>query len=89
LAAAKVANPNKDALADLAGSVLASLRNHKGKAIERTSGSRQRGGGLLAKTEFNGIGAIAKLHRSCADMRHSSRTFGPSSHGWGLSFLDL
>ncbi len=38
LAAAKVANPNKDALADLVGSVLASLRNHKGKGIERTNG---------------------------------------------------
>jgi len=37
LAAAKVTNPNKDALADLAGSVLASLRNHKGKGIERTN----------------------------------------------------
>src|SRR5258707_11527917 len=33
LAAAKVANSNKDALADLVGSVLASLRNHKGKGI--------------------------------------------------------
>src|SRR6266550_6570051 len=37
LIAAKVANPDKDALADLAGSVLASLRNHKGKGIERTN----------------------------------------------------
>ena len=37
LAAAKVTNPNKAALADLAGSVLASLRNHKGKGIERTN----------------------------------------------------
>ena len=37
LVAAKVTNPNKDALADLAGSVLASLRNHKGKGIERTN----------------------------------------------------
>ena len=37
LAAAKVANPNKAALADLTGSVLASLRNHKGKGIERTN----------------------------------------------------
>src|SRR5712671_6336965 len=37
LAAAKVTNPKKAALADLAGSVLASLRNHKGKGIERTS----------------------------------------------------
>ena len=35
--AAKVANLNKDALAALAGSVLASLRNHKGKGIERTN----------------------------------------------------
>jgi hypothetical protein len=30
LAAANVTNPDKDALADLAGSVLASLRDHKG-----------------------------------------------------------
>ena len=37
LAAANVANPGKDALADLAGSVLASLRNHKGKGIQRTN----------------------------------------------------
>jgi hypothetical protein len=37
LAAAKVTNPNKDALADLAGSVLASLRNHKDKGIQRTN----------------------------------------------------
>ena len=37
LAAANVANPDKDAVADLAGSVLASLRNHKGKGIERAN----------------------------------------------------
>ena len=37
LAAANVANPNKAALADLTGSVLASLRNHKGKGVERTN----------------------------------------------------
>jgi hypothetical protein len=37
LAAANVANPDKDAVADLAGSVLASLRNHKGKGIQRTN----------------------------------------------------
>src|SRR5882757_4765670 len=37
LAATNVANPDKDALADLAGSVLASLRNHKGKGIQRTN----------------------------------------------------
>ena len=37
LVAAKVTNPNKDALADLAGSVLASLRNHKGKGVERAN----------------------------------------------------
>jgi hypothetical protein len=37
LAAASVANPNKEALSDLTGSVLASLRNHKGKGIERTN----------------------------------------------------
>jgi hypothetical protein len=37
LTAANVTNPDKDALADLAGSVLASLRNHKGKRIQRTN----------------------------------------------------
>jgi hypothetical protein len=37
LAAANVTNPDKDALADIAGSVLASLRNHKGKGIERAN----------------------------------------------------
>jgi len=37
LVAANVANPNKAGLADLAGSVLASLRNHKGKGIQRTN----------------------------------------------------
>ncbi len=37
LVAANVTNPNKDALADLAGSVLASLRNHKGKGVERAN----------------------------------------------------
>ena len=37
VATAKVANPNKAALADLTGTVLASLRNHKGKGIERTN----------------------------------------------------
>jgi hypothetical protein len=35
LAGANVTNPDKDAVADLTGSVLASLRNHKGEAIER------------------------------------------------------
>lgn len=37
LAAANVTNPNKEALADLAGSVLASLRNHDGKGVQRTN----------------------------------------------------
>ena len=37
LETANVANPDKAALADLTGSVLASLRNHKGKGIERTN----------------------------------------------------
>ena len=37
LAAADVTNPDKEALADLTGSVLASLRNHKGKGIERAN----------------------------------------------------
>jgi hypothetical protein len=37
LAAAKIANPNKAALADLTGTVLASLRNHKGKGVQRAN----------------------------------------------------
>jgi hypothetical protein len=37
LAAAKVTNPNKAAVADLTGSILASLRNHKGKGVQRTN----------------------------------------------------
>jgi hypothetical protein len=37
LAAANIAKPNKAALADLTGAVLASLRNHKGKGVERTN----------------------------------------------------
>ena len=37
LVTAKIAHPNRAALADLTGSVLASLRNHKGKGIERTN----------------------------------------------------
>jgi hypothetical protein len=38
LTTAKVANPNKAALADLTGSILASLRNHRGRGVERTNG---------------------------------------------------
>jgi hypothetical protein len=37
LAAAKVTNPNRAAFADLTGSILASLRNHKGKGVQRTN----------------------------------------------------
>src|SRR5258707_1552391 len=37
LVAANVANPDKDALADLAGSVLASPQNHRGKGVQRTN----------------------------------------------------
>jgi hypothetical protein len=37
LAAAKVDNPKRAAVADLTGSILASLRNHVGKGIERTN----------------------------------------------------
>jgi hypothetical protein len=37
LAAANVTDADKDAVADLTGSILASLRNHKGKGIERTN----------------------------------------------------
>jgi hypothetical protein len=37
LAAANITNPDKDALDDLIGSVLASLRNHKGKGVQRTN----------------------------------------------------
>ena len=36
-AAAGVAKPNKAALADLTGSILSSLRNHKGNGIQRTN----------------------------------------------------
>jgi hypothetical protein len=37
LVAAKVDSPKKAAVADLSGSILASLRNHVGKGIERTN----------------------------------------------------
>jgi hypothetical protein len=37
LAAANVTDPDKDAVADLTGSILASLRNHKGKGVQRTN----------------------------------------------------
>jgi hypothetical protein len=37
LVAANVTDPDKEAVADLTGSILASLRNHKGKGIERTN----------------------------------------------------
>jgi hypothetical protein len=37
LTAAKVTNPNKAALADLTGTVLASLRNHAGKGVQRAN----------------------------------------------------
>src|ERR1700694_4429353 len=37
LAAAKVDNPKRAAVADLTGSILASLRNHVGKGVQRTN----------------------------------------------------
>jgi hypothetical protein len=37
LEAANIKRPDKAALADLIGSVLASLRNHKGKGVRRTN----------------------------------------------------
>jgi len=37
LSAANVTEPHKAALADLIGTVLASLRNHKGKGVERAN----------------------------------------------------
>jgi hypothetical protein len=37
LAAANIEKPAKGAMADLIGSVLASLRNHKGKGVQRTN----------------------------------------------------
>jgi hypothetical protein len=37
LVVAKIANPNKAALADLTGTVLASLRNHAGKGVQRAN----------------------------------------------------
>jgi hypothetical protein len=33
-----IKRPDKAALADLQGSILASLRNHRGKDVERTNG---------------------------------------------------
>jgi hypothetical protein len=47
LVAANVANPDKDAVADLAGSVLASLRNHRGKG--RGAGRRGQPGAVEAQ----------------------------------------
>jgi hypothetical protein len=37
LAAANIKTPHKAAVADLTGSILASLRNHVGKGIQRTN----------------------------------------------------
>jgi hypothetical protein len=37
LAAAKVANPDKAALADLIGTINSSLRNHDGRGVQRTN----------------------------------------------------
>jgi hypothetical protein len=37
LASANVIKPNKAALADLTGTILASLRNHKRKGVERAN----------------------------------------------------
>jgi hypothetical protein len=37
LATANIENPDKDALADLTGSILSSLRNHDGKGIQRVN----------------------------------------------------
>jgi hypothetical protein len=37
LASAKVDNPKRAAVADLTGSILASLRNHVGKGVQRTN----------------------------------------------------
>jgi hypothetical protein len=37
LVAANIERPNKAALADLQGSILASLRNHKGNGVQRTN----------------------------------------------------
>jgi len=37
LATANIESPNKDALADLTGSILSSLRNHDGKGVQRTN----------------------------------------------------
>jgi hypothetical protein len=47
LVAANVANPDKDAVADLAGSVLVSLRNHRGKG--RGAGRRGQPGAVEAQ----------------------------------------
>ncbi len=37
LVAAKIASPKRAAVADLTGSILASLRNHKGRGVERVN----------------------------------------------------
>jgi hypothetical protein len=37
LAAAKMTNPNKAALADLTGTIKSSLKNHDGKGVQRTN----------------------------------------------------
>jgi hypothetical protein len=56
--------PDKAALADLIGTVLTSLRITRGKVSSAPTRERPRGGGLLANTEFNGIGGSASLHRN-------------------------
>jgi hypothetical protein len=49
------------------------------RASSRSMTGSQRDGGLLAKTEFNGIGGIVSLRRDCADIGTPPCTFGLSS----------
>jgi hypothetical protein len=53
LVTANIKSPDKAALADLTGSVLASLRNHKGKGVERV-GEASPARWQLAETEDQG-----------------------------------
>jgi hypothetical protein len=67
LVAANVANPDKDAVADLAGSVLASLRNHRGKG--RGAGRRGQPGAVEAQQSRQ---VIVNLNRHDRRRRPSS-----------------
>jgi hypothetical protein len=61
LAAANVNDPDKAALADLTGSVLASLRNHKGKGVQRTNDGSPARWQLKETANSGGIGDIVRV----------------------------